>query len=413
MYMSEDDEDIGGIDQFRKKREPELSEVPDDNENETTGEKPAVVAKPDVIASAVASKPMDISQYMVSPDEIKASAEQKAKNARIAGIFDALANRETAGSFGSAFLGATPNKIDSSKQVEAQNALADAPIIAKQQALKNAVAKQALEKANLEYKKAQELESEQRDPEKAKNMLNLYAQQGVNLPQGMSQLDIKNQFGVLPGELMKEKLALAAKEKNAQLMATRGMVLNQDTGQYEPKAKQLAANNVEGISDLLSGADASMGLEDLSAHGLETGKKAAIGDWLKGTIGTQSQDRAKSLADMANQFNKFKKSVSGTAVSPSEREDLLKGIPTNTDAPEAFRGKAQSTTDNMINKAESQLAALQASGYDTSKLQAMLEAKKAKLQQIRGGVSVGNTQSALPSKDDIQAEILRRKQASK
>jgi hypothetical protein len=203
MYMDQDDE-MGGIEQFRKKREAEEPdfEALSPKEPEPMG---ALPVQPDV--KAPVSNDMDFSKYMTTPEEIQAVAAQKSKNAKVAGLFDALANRERAGSFGAAFLGNIPQKSDSSKQVEAENALADAPIVAKQQALKNAMAKQALQKSAMANKKELENEAEDKNPNSPRSVLmrNVLISKGQKIDQNASYADLSKAYPAAVLKLIEDK----------------------------------------------------------------------------------------------------------------------------------------------------------------------------------------------------------------
>jgi Holliday junction resolvasome RuvABC DNA-binding subunit len=106
-------------------------------------------------------------------------------------------------------------------------------------------------------------------------------------------------------------------------------------------------------------------------------------------FGAQDKERGRFAADVANQRNELMNKLAGASVTDNEAARVLEGVPTRRDAGDSFQGKAQSTTDQMFSKAESEIMALEAVGYDTSLLRQNLNrAKRAALaardQEIQG-----------------------------
>jgi hypothetical protein len=183
---------------------------------------------------------------------------------------------------------------------------------------------------------------------------------------------------------------------------------NPETGQLEEvpvgeAGKQLPANQATEIGSLLGAADASAQIEQ-KANSLPTGKMAAAWDWVKEATGFQDEDRAKALADIGTQRNEVMSRIAGANVVADEKSRIQEGIPTRTDAPEAFMGKAKSTTDKLLRDSQSRIDSLKLAGYDVSGLEQKLAHKKAELERYRsmtkkedGGSGLMNEAVAAPA----------------
>jgi hypothetical protein len=154
----------------------------------------------------------------------------------------------------------------------------------------------------------------------------------------------------------------------------------------QASGKILPAGEASKIGNFLGAVDASTKIENLGgSSSLPTGKWEAAKDWIKSTFDTQDQGRAKSLADIATQRNEIMSRIAGANVTPDEKSRILEGIPTNSDAPASFAGKGQSTTDQLLGKAQSEIEALAAAGYDVTELNNKLAERRQLIASARSG----------------------------
>lgn len=189
-------------------------------------------------------------------------------------------------------------------------------------------------------------------------------------------------------------------------------VLDEVTGQpiLVPIQKPIPAASATKIGGYLGAAQASSAIED-KAVGLKTGKTEAFKDWAKELLGFQKEDRAQALADIGTQRNEVMSRIAGANVTPDEKTRVQEGIPTRTDAPEAFMGKAKSTTDKLINDAQAEIDALEAAGYDTSGMKKKLTDFKNKVGASRQARTQPKQDGGGPTPEEIaaaQQELIRR-----
>lgn len=157
---------------------------------------------------------------------------------------------------------------------------------------------------------------------------------------------------------------------------------NLRASEKERAARMIPAGEASKIGNLLGAVDSSHKIEVIGSD-LPSGKVEGVRDWFAAKLDNQPQGRAKSLADIATQRNETMSRISGANVTPDEKGRVLEGIPTNWDAPEMFTGKSRSTVDNVLGKAKAEIEALDAAGYDTSKMRANYETKKQEIDLFR------------------------------
>lgn len=220
-------------------------------------------------------------------------------------------------------------------------------------------------------------------------------------PQQNSAADVEAMAGADPSSrykttLARYKIAKEQEQKDKELAVKRDenrikelalkvrgkAAIDPTTGEVTHFGRDIPSQSATKIGSYLGAADAAKNVEEYGA-GMDTGKISAAGDWLHELTGTQDQERAKKLADIANQSNAIMHQLSGAAITPSERENILQGIPTRKDAPNVFQGKAQATTDKMINDAEAEINAMKDAGYETSGLERRLSAMKQQIAEAR------------------------------
>lgn len=147
--------------------------------------------------------------------------------------------------------------------------------------------------------------------------------------------------------------------------------------------KPLSASSAAKLGNFFGALDAAQKIEETGKK-MPTGKIEAMKDFGRELFGTQGEDRARGSADIASQRNEVMNRLAGANVTATELPRVLEGIPTRTDAGDVFQGKAKSTTDLILNKAETEIEALEAAGYNVKGLRDSLEKRKMGLLQSRG-----------------------------
>jgi hypothetical protein len=359
-------------------------------------------------------------------DKLRQETEEadgaKRRMAMVGGIGDALASSN---SFGNFFLGRMNEKSTAGR--DTAKAMSDTIADPNERRAKLYQSyKQAKEAKEIDHQ--DEVNLRKRDPQsrESKALKALAPRWGIQPTEDMTAEEIEQMID--PKKMMETEAASAvtfdrdkrlkaidhnydmAKLAAQKKTAPKGFKfqINEATGEMElvPEKRVLPAETAGKIGNLLGAADTSLGLEQIGGT-QPTGKLDAAWDWAKEAVGMQDQPRAKFSADIANQRNSVMSQIAGANVTPDEKSRILEGIPTRVDAPDQFKAKGQSTTDGIIKKAQSEIEALEAAGYDTDKLRANLDKFKASLAQHRSGVKkpAGSTgtwgiDSANASEDD-------------
>jgi len=262
------------------------------------------------------------------------------------------------------------------------------------------------ERGLVKAKEEDALLKREKDPNsmETKALKSLAPRWGIQVTPEMSAYDIKQMID--PKKMMETEAAANVKfGKQKQLKEMdfgqqkiiKGMELSAASAK-DNKPRPLPAEAATKIGAYLGAADASSKIEDMGRTAV-TGKVSALKDATKELFGIQSQDRAKFSADVANQRNEVMNKIAGANVVADEKARVLEGIPTRSDSPEQFQGKARSTTDQMLNKAESDVEALAAAGYDVSEL-------RARLNSARQRISLARQTPATP-KDGIDTQTAK------
>ena len=99
---------------------------------------------------------------------------------------------------------------------------------------------------------------------------------------------------------------------------------------------------------------------------INTGPLENLIGWMAGKIGTQSPEWSKFKATAGSQLADYIKSISGGAVSETERASLLQNVPSADDDDEEFVAKLQAVNDILKTKLATMKAGYKAAGRDTA-----------------------------------------------
>jgi len=253
--------------------------------------------------------------------------------------------------------------------------------------------------AYLKAKQENDASAEELDPNsrKSKAAKAVFMSRGKKVDPEANYRDLVSTYGS-PADYEKFEFEEGERRKTAQIKgrnnAPKGFQYQMDPATGEmvlvKSGKTLPAETAAKIGNLLGAAKTSGGIES-QAGKQPTGKWEALKDWGKEFIGIQDQDRANFSADVASRRNEVMNQIAGANVTADEKARVLEGIPTRSDAPEQFQGKARSTTDQIIAKAETEILALEEAGYDASGLKKRLEGYKNDIRQARASKVQENT----------------------
>lgn len=140
----------------------------------------------------------------------------------------------------------------------------------------------------------------------------------------------------------------------------------------------------ETLSTMKSSLDNMAKIEEaMSDPNFDSGVLAPLKEGIKRVFNIQGQKRAYDLSTLKTVVSKQRHELYGAGLTGSERKDAQEQFPNISDSPDTFRGKARVATDNELQRAESLLSTLEASGKDVGALRKQVEEKKRRIEAIR------------------------------
>lgn len=105
----------------------------------------------------------------------------------------------------------------------------------------------------------------------------------------------------------------------------------------------------------------------IAKQGVNTGPLPALQNWAARGIAQADPQVIAFKSHIGDQLAQYIKSISGAAVSESERAALMQNVPSFTDDDEEFTAKLEATRERLQFLQDAKITALDAAGYDVSK----------------------------------------------